>query len=79
MSNNDLYKYYIDKQAENAKKNEDDRGRLARLIEIGKLMRKYDLNTIRTGEMEQLSLLLHGLKGDWSAIKASLQEKVKFV
>lgn len=52
---------------------------MSRLIEIGKMLRKYDLKTIRTQELEQLTLTLHNLKTDWSELKASMQEKVKFV
>jgi hypothetical protein len=36
------------KQNENAKHQEEDRSRMTRLIEIGKMLRKYDLKTIRT-------------------------------
>ena len=49
------------------------------MIEIGKLLRKYDLKTIRTQELESLTLTLHNVKSDWSQIKASMQEKVNFV
>ena len=74
-----LLDHFRRKQEENTKTAEQDRSRTTRLIEIGKLLRQYDLNNIRTAELEQITLALHNLKTDWTQIKASQQEKMKYV
>ena len=74
-----MYDYYMDQSKGITKKAENDRGMLAKLLDMVKKIRLYDLKRIRTKEIEDLNLNLTGLKTDWSGVKSSLQDKVKFV
>lgn len=79
VKNDKMYDYYMDKSKGITKKAENDRGMLSKLLDLVKKIRLYDLKRIRNKELEELNLNLTGLKTDWSGVKSSLQDKVKFV
>ena len=74
-----MYDYYLDQSKGITRKAENDRGKLARLLDLVKQIRLYDLKRIRNKELEDTNLNLVGLKKNWTGVKASLQTKVKFV
>ena len=79
VDTNKMYDYYMDQSKGITKKAETDRGMLAKLLDMVKQIRQFDLKRIRNKEIEELNLNITGLKTDWSDVKASLQDKVTFV
>jgi len=67
-----MYDHYMEESKGITVKAEGERDRLARLLDMTKQIRTYDLKRIRNQELEELNLNLTGLKTDWSGIKSSL-------
>lgn len=71
-----MYDYYLDQSKGITKKAENEREKLARLLDLVKQIRLYDLKRIRNKELEDTNLNLTSLKTNWTGVKASLQNKV---
>ncbi|CDW82160.1 UNKNOWN [Stylonychia lemnae] len=66
------------KQDEKSRLAEGIRDKQSKLMELNEQIRKYDINQVKTDELDQLNGLMAELNLQWGNLQTSLEEKMRF-